>query len=66
MQCCPLTYTQLYDDLADRLVGLKKLPLQPDQQLFSSWQILLTRASDSCLMPDYVRVINFRIIIIII
>ena len=25
-----------------------------------------TRASDSCLMLDYVRVINFRIIIIII
>ena len=26
---------------------------------------LQTRASDSCLMLDYVRVINFRIIIII-
>ena len=34
---------------------------------FASWAKTLSfRASDSCLMLDYVRVINFRIIIIII
>ena len=34
---------------------------------YSRWTLFpLYRASDSCLMLDYVRVINFRIIIIII